>query len=83
MRDGIGQQEDIPRKRGLFVYLNKGGRWRGPAFVQNTPGQVFTQIFEEGAAYMVQEILVLRAVFLMTIDEAFYEPETKKIKVVN
>ncbi len=26
---------------------------------------------------MVQEILILRAVFLMTVDEAFYKPEKK------
>ena len=27
---------------------------------------------------MIQEILILRAVFLMTVNEAFYKPSVKK-----
>lgn len=59
------------------LYLNEGGRRCRPVFVQNALGQVFAQILEEGVAYVIQEILILRAVFLMTVDEAFYKPEKK------
>lgn len=59
------------------LYLNEGGRRCRPGFVQNALGQVFTEVFEEGVAYMIQEVLVLRTVFLVTVDEAFDEPEGK------
>lgn len=59
-------------------YLNQGGRWRRPAFVQNTLGQVLTKLLEEGAPHVIEEIVILGAVFLMAVDEAFYEPENRK-----
>lgn len=61
-------------------HLNQGGRWRRPAFVQNTLGQVLTQLLEEGAPYVIEEIIIFGAVFLVTVDEAFYEPENQKRK---
>ncbi len=59
------------------LYLNEGGRRCRPAFVQNTLGEVFTQVLEEGEAHVIQEIRILRAVILMTVDEAFNEPKKR------
>lgn len=59
-------------------YLNEGGRRRGPAFVQNALGQVLTKLLQEGAADVIEEIVIVGAVLLMTVDEAFNEPENKK-----
>lgn len=63
------------------MYLNERGRRSRPVFVQNTLGQVFTQIFKERVAYMIQEVLILWAVLLMTVDEAFYQPDEKRYNI--
>lgn len=54
------------------MHLDERGRRCRPAFVQNALGQVFPQVLEEGVAHVIMEILVLRAEFLMAVDEALY-----------
>lgn len=58
----------------LCGYLIEQWWGRGPAFVQHTLRQVFDEVLQEGVANMIQEVLILRAVLLVTVDEAFYEP---------
>lgn len=55
--------------------------WRsGPALVQDIFGQVLAEVHEERVAHIIQEILVLWTALLVTVDEAFDEPdgETRK-----
>lgn len=56
------------------LYLGDERRGYGPALVQNTLGQVPTKLHQEGLADVVQEVLILWTAFVVTVDEAFYEP---------
>lgn len=66
----------------LYPYLSESSRRCRPAFIHDVLGQVPAQLHEEGVAHIIQEVLVLWTALLVTVDEAFDEPEGGKRKVI-
>ena len=56
------------------MYLGEGGRRRGPGLVQDVAGEVPAQGLQEGAAHVVQEVVVVRTVVLVAVAEALDQP---------
>ena len=54
--------------------LCEGGGRGGPALVQHAARKVPAQRLQEGAAHVVQEVVVVGAVLLVAVDEALNQP---------
>ena len=66
--------ECVTNERVPNEYLCEGGGRGGPALVQHAAWEVPAQRLQEGAAHVVQEVVVVWAVLLVAVDEALNQP---------